>query len=463
VDVGDIASSIPLFNRLLVAAELPATFNGLTLQVTASMGITFYPQTTDVDADILIRQADQAMYQAKLAGKNRYHAFNLEVDNLTRTRNESVESIHNALTAGEFVLYYQPKVNLRLGTIIGAEALIRWQHPTQGILAPDDFLPLIENHALSIDVGEWVINTAMAQIERWHEAGLNLPVSVNIGARQLQQEGFIDCLHALLKVHPMVKPGDLEMEVLETSAMQDLTRVSRLIEASREIGILFSLDDFGTGYSSLTYLKRLPVNQIKIDQSFVRDMLNDTDDLAIVEGVLALAAAFSMEVIAEGMETTKHGDMLLQLGCDLAQGYGIAHPMPADELAKWITTWHPDPSWLDRPSFIRGDLPLLLANTEYKVWLNALENYLHIKAPKPDNIHSRFGTWLMTSGLARKGNYKTILALHQQLHALAEELMALHEEGHTKAALARLTELHQLHDALLKKLKLLVQKNGKSR
>jgi EAL domain-containing protein (putative c-di-GMP-specific phosphodiesterase class I) len=297
------------------------------------------------------------MYQAKLSGKNRFHLFDIALDKLTRSQNETLESVRIALAAGEFELYYQPKVNLRLGKVVGAEALIRWRHPTKGILAPAEFLPLVENHALSVDIGEWVIDTAMTQIENWHKIGLSLPISVNISAKQLQQDGFIECLRQLLKAHPTVKRGDLEMEILETSAMRDLAKASQLIADSREMGILFSLDDFGTGYSSLTYLKRLPINQLKIDQSFVRDMLNDVDDLAIVEGVLALAAAFSLEVIAEGMETTNHGEMLLQLGCDLAQGYGIARPMPATALENWITTWHPDPNWVNRPSFVRAELP----------------------------------------------------------------------------------------------------------
>jgi diguanylate cyclase (GGDEF)-like protein/PAS domain S-box-containing protein len=461
VDVGDIDKCVPLFTRLLLAAAQPELFNDISLQVSASMGVTFYPQTDDVDADILIRQADQAMYQAKLTGKNRYHIFDIELDNLTRTHNESLESIRRALDAGEFVLYYQPKINLRLGKIVGVEALIRWQHPSKGLLAPNDFLPFIENHTLAIDIGLWVINTALNQIESWHKAGLKLPVSVNVGARQLQQEGFFESLCQLLAVHPIVKPGDLEIEVLETSAMKDLNKISDLINASKGIGILFSLDDFGTGYSSLTYLKRLPVHQLKIDQSFVRDMLNDIDDLAIVEGVLALASAFSLEVIAEGMETNEHGEMLLQIGCDLAQGYAIAYPMPAAELESWLHTWQPDPSWMNRPSFIRADLPLLFANAEYKVWFNGVEGYLQSKTPKLENLNSRFGTWLTINSPIKKGNYILIFKLHQKLLALAKELIDLHENGQTQAAIARLPDLKKIQEDIFEKLKLLVEENWK--
>jgi len=466
VDIGDIETSAPVLTRLLAAASQPEPFGDNILNVSASLGVTFYPQKDAVDADLLIRQADQAMYQAKITGKNRYHIFDVAQSNFARTHHESLKHIHSALAAGEFVLYYQPKVNLRLGHIIGAEALIRWQHPDKGLLGPDTFLPLIEDHPLSIDIGEWVIDTALSQIEHWHTMGLNIPVSVNVGACQLQQENFIESLRTLLAAHPAIKWGDLELEIIETSAMKDLNKVSLLIAACRELGIKFAIDDFGTGYSSLTYLRRLPVNQIKIDQSFVRNMLNDTDDLAIVEGVLALAATFNLEVIAEGMETIKQGEMLLQLGCDLAQGYGIAHPMPAADIPNWVSTWRPDPGWVDRPSFTRDNLPLLFAGAEHRIWLSTLENHLknEHKASPPDNQHCRFGAWLNNENLTQHvggATFQAIVPLHQQVHRLATELLDLHAHGQNRKALARLEALHTLQDALLKQLEVLVQENWK--
>ncbi len=461
VDVGDAETCAPLLNRLLKAASQTLLFADINLQITASMGITFYPQTEEVDGDILIRQADQAMYQAKLAGKNCYHVFDLELDNLTRTHHENLKSITKALNAGEFRLHYQPKVNLRLGCVTGVEALIRWQHPEKGLLAPAEFLPLIENHQLSLEIGEWVINTTMDQIEAWHLVNLDIPISVNVSAKQLQQEDFVERLKLMLAAHPKVNPGDLEMEVLETNAMRDLTQVSKLIEACSELGVKFALDDFGTGYSSLTYLKRLPVSQIKIDQSFVRDMLNDFDDLSIVEGVLALASAFNLEVIAEGMETKQHGEILLQLGCDIAQGFAIAKPMPAAEIPDWIKNWKPDTSWHDRPSFTRDDLPLLFANAEYRVWLEDIEKYLlnPNTTNLPNNQHSRFGAWLKTKSIAKDGIYLSAQTLHQQLNAFGAELVKLHADGKYKEALAKLPRLKILQQTLLEKLQLLIAEN----
>lgn len=344
-DLEDAQASVPLLNRLLAAAALPVRVGDLNLQVSASLGVTFYLHEQNIGADQLLRQADQAMYQAKVAGKNRYCIFDAAHDSSIRNHHESIERIRLALAQGEFVLHYQPKVNMHSGKVIGAEALIRWQHPEKGLLGPPTFLQAIEDHPLAIDVGEWVIDAAMHQMEVWHAAGLDLHVSVNIGARQLMQDDFVERLQAILARHPQVQPGCIELEVLETSALADMTQASQVIDDCARIGVKFALDDFGTGYSSLTYLKRLRVALLKIDQSFVRNMLNDPDDLAILQGIIGLAAAFKREVIAEGVETVAHGTALLQLGCELAQGYGIARPMPPDQLPAWAATWQPDAAW----------------------------------------------------------------------------------------------------------------------
>ena len=346
VDLPDVDASLPWLNRLLRAIAEPVHDEVGPLQVSASLGISFYPQAESVDADQLLRQADQAMYQAKLAGKNRYCLFDAAHDRGLRGRHASIERFRKALVNGEFVLHYQPKVNMRRGNVIGVEALIRWQHPERGLLSPGGFLPTLENHPLMIELGDWVIETALAQVTAWRGAGAALPVSVNVTAMQLDQADFIDKLRAALDRHPDMQPGDLELEVLETSALEDITKVSQILRAAQTLGIRFALDDFGTGYSSLTYLKRLPVETLKIDQSFVRGMLDDPDDLTILAGVISLAGAFQREVIAEGVETAAHGELLLQLGCELGQGYAIARPMPAAQIFEWMTQWQPHTSWV---------------------------------------------------------------------------------------------------------------------
>jgi len=214
---------------------------------------------------------------------------------------------------------------------------------------PAEFLPVIETDALAIEVGEWVIDTALAQVAQWQAQGLHLPVSVNVGALQLQQPNFVARLRSLMQRYPGITPNLLTLEMLETSALQDMDYAAQVIEDCRQMGVAFALDDFGTGYSSLIYLKRLRVALLKIDQSFVRDMLIDPDDLSILRGVIGLAAAFHREVIAEGVETVAHGTLLLQLGCELAQGYGIARPMPAALMPAWAASWQPDAVWRSAP------------------------------------------------------------------------------------------------------------------
>ncbi|WP_084296320.1 bifunctional diguanylate cyclase/phosphodiesterase [Psychromonas arctica] len=334
----------PLLERLLKSVSAPVAIDHLTINVSASVGVTIYPHD-GVDAEQLLRHADQAMYSAKQEGKNRYHLFDMAQDIALKSLHENLLRIRAALQKHEFVLYYQPKVNMRSGEMIGVEALLRWMHPERGLLSPDDFLQIVDRHELTIIIGEWVIDSALTQISDWKKIGLHTTISVNIDALQLQQNNFVQRLSELLNAHPDVDPSSLQLEVLETSALADIKKVSKIMSDCIKLGVEFALDDFGTGYCSLTYLKQLPVDVIKIDQTFIRDMLHDPDDLSIVEGVMGLSKAFKREVIAEGVETLQHGVALLHLGCHFAQGFGIARPMPAAKLPSWVNSWRPDKTW----------------------------------------------------------------------------------------------------------------------
>jgi diguanylate cyclase (GGDEF)-like protein/PAS domain S-box-containing protein len=345
VNLEKVEDSEPALERLLKTTAEPVIVDDTVVQISLSIGVTLYPQD-GVDADQLMRHADQAMYVAKQAGKNRYQLFDAAQDSAIKILQQSIGDVRSALDRREFVLHYQPKVNMHTGDVIGVEALIRWQHPVRGLVPPLEFLPVIEGQTISLELGEWVIDAALSQISQWQNMGVMLPISVNISAYQLQQGNFTARLLALLAAHPEVNPHCLELEILETSALNDISQAFTTMKACQELGVHFALDDFGTGYSSLTHLRRLPAYLIKIDQSFVRDMLEDTDDLAIVEGVVSLSKAFQLEVIAEGVETIAHGVALLKLGCELAQGYGIARPMPADDIPEWVSNWKADNSWL---------------------------------------------------------------------------------------------------------------------
>jgi diguanylate cyclase (GGDEF)-like protein/PAS domain S-box-containing protein len=349
-DLGSADAGVPIITRLLDAASEAVEIGKAIIRVSASVGVTFYPQAQDQDADQLLRQADQAMYQAKVTGRNCYQFFDSAQGRSAADRQEGLDRIRQALAADEFVLYYQPKVNMATGEVVGAEALIRWQQPEGALLLPASFLPFVEGHPLAVELSEWVIDTALAQMESWQSAGLDLPVSVNVGAQHLLQDQFVEHLCAHLAAHPRIRPSRLELEVLESSALQDIVLVSKILDACHKAGVSIALDDFGSGYSSLTYLKLLPADVLKIDQSFVREIVSKAENQAILEAVLGLAVALHRQVIAEGVETIEHGLMLLKTGYELAQGYAIAYPMQASDLPAWFAAWHPDPRWVNANS-----------------------------------------------------------------------------------------------------------------
>ena len=321
--------------RLLESIKQPIALNDTVLSISASIGVALYPDDEE-DAETLLRHADQAMYVAKAAGKNRYHLFDPASDQRARSHDALLQQIRHGLAHGEFELYYQPKVEMRTRRLVGAEALLRWNHPQRGCLLPEEFLRAVENTELEIELGEWVIGSAMDQRRQWREAAFEIELSINISAYHLQSSGFVQRLkQSALDRGPLTDLRGLQIEVLETAALDDITRISGLIKACRELGVGFALDDFGTGYSSLTYLSKLDVDTLKIDQSFVRDMLDDKGDYAVVHGIIALARAFDMNIVAEGVENEALYQALLDMGCEVGQGHGIGQPMPAGELVNW--------------------------------------------------------------------------------------------------------------------------------
>ncbi|TXC65965.1 EAL domain-containing protein [Piscinibacter aquaticus] len=247
--------------------------------------------------------------------------------------------MQEALDASEFTLHYQPKVDMASGRALGAEALLRWNHPEHGLVPPGQFLPLVEHTSLGVDLGRWVLAQGVAQLASWLREGLDISVSVNVSARHLQEPTFADELAQLLARHDATVAAHLVLEVLETAALADVDYTCELMKRCRELGVRFALDDFGTGYSTFTYLKRLPLDQIKIDRSFVQNMLEDHQDLAIVEGVVALSRTFGCVVVAEGVESAAQAARLIEIGCRAGQGNGIAAAMPAGQLPGWVRSY----------------------------------------------------------------------------------------------------------------------------
>ncbi len=333
----DLSQEIECFQvleRVMQSIADPIQIDGHKVAVSASIGVTFYPEDNE-DGDMLLRHADQAMYVAKQAGKNRFHLFDPVHDQRMRSLHDSRRRIQQGLERGEFELYYQPKLELASGKIVGVEALIRWHHPEQGLLYPIEFLPIIENSDLEIGLGNWVMDRALAQLHAWARAGVEMEVSINISARHLQSPDFTGELRRKLGQYPKLQRGRLQIEVLETAALEDMAQSAELIETCRELGVSFALDDFGTGYSSLMYLSKLTADTLKIDQSFVQGMVSNEGDRAIVQGVIALAGTFGRKTVAEGIEDHRLLGMLVEMGCGYGQGYSIAQPMPAGEFLDW--------------------------------------------------------------------------------------------------------------------------------
>jgi diguanylate cyclase (GGDEF)-like protein/PAS domain S-box-containing protein len=326
--------------RMLRQVHLPFALDvsEAPVYITASIGATIYP-LDQADAETLLRHADHAMYGAKQAGRNGYQFFDAEHDRRTEARFVALGRVQDALNDEELCLYFQPKVDMRDGRVIGVEALLRWNHPEQGLLLPGQFLPLIEHTDLAVSVGNWVLQRGIEQLAQWQRMGLDLTVSVNVSARHLQEPTFARHLAELLAQQRTPVADRLVLEILETTALADMNFTCDLMEECRALGVRFALDDFGTGYSTLTYLKRLPIDMLKIDRSFVINMLNDRHDLAIVEGVIGLSETFGCSVVAEGVDTLEQAQRLIEIGCDIGQGNGIALPMPADQVEAWVQSF----------------------------------------------------------------------------------------------------------------------------
>lgn len=312
--------------------------------VSASIGVTLYPDDQG-DADTLLRHADYAMYLAKQRGRNTYQFFDPEEDRLSAINRQRLRRIGRAIDSDELRLVYQPIVNMRTGAVEALEALARWSDPQRGLLGPADFLPYIEGKDLMLQLDRWVLEHALLQQRRWTEAGQRVQLHVNISAHTLMTPGYMQDVARLVDRGSGIRPKSLVLEVIETDALDDLELVGSVILQGDLLGVSFALDDFGTGYSSLTYFRRMPAQVLKIDRTFVRNMLVDHEDRDIVEGVIVLARAFGREVIAEGVESVEHGVRLLRLGCERAQGFGIAEPMSAEEVEPWLAAYRPPQEW----------------------------------------------------------------------------------------------------------------------
>lgn len=329
--------------RIIAVVAEPWTVNGIQLQVTCSVGISVYPDDGH-DADTLLRNADSAMYKAKELGRNSFEYFSAEMNSHATERLETLNSLRQALANDEFVLHYQPKVRIADGAVIGAEALLRWQHPQRGMVSPAQFIGLAEESGMIIDIGEWVLRSACAQNVAWQRAGLSpIPISVNLSPRQLARGDIVEVVRHALAASGL-SPSLLELEITESVVMRDVDKSLDTLRQLKELGVRISIDDFGTGYSSLNYLKRFPVDTLKIDRSFVSDIATDQDDAAIVKAIISLAHILNLNVVAEGVENEDQWRFLHENGCDDVQGFHSGRPMPADAFAAGCLGRQPAPA-----------------------------------------------------------------------------------------------------------------------
>ncbi|WP_353049404.1 putative bifunctional diguanylate cyclase/phosphodiesterase [Pseudomonas fluorescens] len=299
------------------------------LKISASVGIAMFPGNGGTPQELLMN-ADAAMYHAKGMGKNGYSFFDVSMNTNARKQLQLLQDLRNALEQGQFRLYYQPKFDAGTGRPVGAEALLRWEHPQQGLLMPDKFIELAEKTGLIIPIGEWVLNEACRQMQVWYAQGYrDWRIAVNLSALQFCHAGLVKSVASALERHQL-PANSLTLEITETTAMSDADASMTVLQKLSDMGVDLSIDDFGTGYSSLMYLKRLPANELKIDRGFVRDLEHDSDDAAIVSAIVALGQALGLRIVAEGVETDVQQSFLTRLGCDSLQGYLLGHPMPAD-------------------------------------------------------------------------------------------------------------------------------------
>lgn len=321
--------------KLIKSIGEPFHIDTVQISTHASIGISLYPDDAK-DSDTLVKNADVAMYRAKEDGRNNFQFFEPEM-NFRANRIFGMErDLHNALAQGEFELHYQPQADLTSGIVCGMEALIRWNHPERGRVSPAEFIPVAEETGQIVAMGEWVLRTACAQLAYWRKRGMAVfPVAVNLSIRQLLQPSLVDLVREVLAENNLA-PVDLELEITEGIMMGDAKAALAFLSTMHEMGVQLSIDDFGTGYSSLNYLKNLPVDKLKVDQSFVRDIEIDSSDAAIVRSIISLGHRLDLRVIAEGVETLAELDFLRMRGCDEIQGYYFSRPLPADEFERFI-------------------------------------------------------------------------------------------------------------------------------
>ncbi|WCE93161.1 EAL domain-containing protein [Acidithiobacillus ferriphilus] len=429
-----------LCNRLLATIREALDIQGEAISVSGSIGVTLYP-LDDNDSRTLIQHADMALYAAKDAGRDRWHLHTLALNEAVQAEVEMRAMLEQALNDKRLILHYQPIVS-STGEIMSVEALIRLQHPEQGLLSPAVFFSALDHPRLARPVGRFVLETALRQGAIWQEAGLPLRISVNISTRHLLDARFLDDLREAMAKYPDMPPNQLEIEITESAPLSDMAGARMQLRICNQLGVHVALDDFGTGNASLTYLQQLHAQSIKIDQGFVRDIINDPKDLAIVAAVITASRMLGIKVIAEGVETAEHATLLTKMGCSHLQGYFFSRPLSPEAIPAWVTRFRPAPRSEDTLSSMDVLSPILEGHLlRMQMFLRALRHEnpfpAHtLEADAEDFCH--FGRWLRGEGLFKFGqspDFAGIVTRHERIHQLAREAKSFLDEEDDEAAL----------------------------
>jgi diguanylate cyclase (GGDEF)-like protein len=449
--------------RLLAAIREPLEIQGEAVGVTGSLGVTLYP-LDDSDASTLIQHADMALYAAKDAGRDQYHLHTLAMDDAVQAEAVKRVLLEQALNDNRLILHYQPIVSSAAGAhtegkVKGVEVLIRLQHPEKGLLPPGAFFSALDHPRIARPIGRFVLDAALRQGEIWQREGLPLRVAVNISTRHLLDARFLEDLREALAKYPGLPPEQIEIEITESAPLLDMNGAQAILRDCQRLGVRIALDDFGTGNSSLTYLQQLPAHSIKIDQSFVRDMINDPKDLAIVAAVITASRMLGLEVIAEGVETAEHAALLAKMGCSHLQGYLFSKPLPAEDIPGWFARFRPALRLEDALTPMDVLPPILEGHIlRVQAFVRALrqENPFPVHVLEEDaEEYCHLGLWLRGEGALLFGqspDFAGLLARHERIHRFARAAKSLMDAGDAEGALHQGDLLSRENDMLLDEL-----------
>ncbi|HAT1922123.1 TPA: EAL domain-containing protein [Legionella pneumophila] len=443
--------------RMIEKLACPYYIDHQTIILHTIIGLTTYYKNSAFSAEDLLQQSEIARHKAQINGVNIFEFFDPQVEERIIEFNKRIESVSKAMQLDELKIYYQPIVELKTAKVVGLEALLRWQHPEKGLLLPKQFLSDLNNHPLSLQLGDWVLHQVLQQIEKLLACNIKIPININVSAYQLQNPNFVKKLLDTLAQYPSVPHHLIMLEILETEAIEDLALVSRIIAECKTKGINFSLDDFGTGYASLTFLKEFSTVEVKIDQSFTINIFDNPKDLAILKIMIEFCRVIGRVLVAEGVETVAHGKLLSLFGCNLIQGHAIAKPIPPKKLIPWIKNWKLGPEWGE--SLFSQTVLNKLVEISIKHYLifQSIRLYLeNNQSPKPELSLEvcPIEQWLFENQqtIKEKKRFKKVCDLHHKEHKLGNIIIQLIQTGQKKQAAKQLAKLDGLRDNFLKEL-----------